>query len=164
MIPGVVWGAAEAERELSLPCDELQPLGQQADRAISIDAPLGVVFGWLCQLRVAPYSYDLIDNLGRRSPTRRDPELTELEAGQRFMFAFRLHSFVPDGHLTMTSGNLAVTYAIRSEEAGTRLHVRLRWRVPRIAFHALSFGDLLMMRKQLRTLKELAEAEARSAR
>ncbi|WP_194818257.1 hypothetical protein [Nocardia sp. XZ_19_385] len=161
MIPGVVWGATEAEQELPLPCDEVQPLGRQADRAISIAAPPGLVYAWLCQLRASPYSYDLLDNFGRRSPARRDPDLTELEAGQRFMSAFRLHSFILARHLTLVSGNLCVTYAVRPEGAGTRLLVRLRWRIPRIAFYALAFGDLIMMRKQLLNLKSLAEAEAR---
>ncbi|MEV6278791.1 hypothetical protein [Nocardia sp. NPDC051832] len=162
MMPGVVWGATEAEQELPLPCDEVQPRGHQADRAISIAAPPGLVYSWLCQLRVAPYSYDLLDNFGRKSPARRDPALTELEAGQSFMTAFRLHSFVLSRHLTLVSGNLCVTYAVCPEGAGTRLLVRLRWRIPRIAFYALTFGDVIMMRKQLLNLKSLAEAEAAS--
>ncbi|GAB2680685.1 hypothetical protein [Nocardia goodfellowii] len=163
MTPGVVWGATEAEQELPLPCDEVQPRGHQADRAISIAAPTVLVYSWLCQLRVAPYSYDLLDNFGRRSPSRRDPTLTELEAGQRFMSAFRLHSFALGRHITVVSGNLCVTYAVRPAAGHTRLHVRLRWRIPRIAFYALAFGDVIMMRKQLLRMRELAEAEALAA-
>ncbi|MEV0293677.1 hypothetical protein [Nocardia sp. NPDC050710] len=160
MIPGLVWGATEAECEDPLPCDALEPGGVQADRAISIAAPPTVVYAWLCQLRIAPYSYDLLDNLGRRSPHRRDPSLTELEVGQRFMFAFALVSFVLGRHLTMVSGKVCVTYAVRPEGAGTRLVVRARFGMPRIIGRALAFGDVLMMRKQLLTLKELAEREA----
>ncbi|MFX0577621.1 hypothetical protein [Nocardia nepalensis] len=162
MIPGLVWGATEAEREHPLPCDDVQPGGVQADRAISIDAPPSVVYGWLCQLRVAPYSYDLLDNFGRRSPRQRDPALTELEVGQRFMSAFTLVSFVLCRHITLVSGKVCVTYAVRPEGTGTRLTVRMHCGAPWIIARALALGDVLMMRKQLLTLKELAEAEARA--
>ena len=63
------WGATDAEVATAQPCDVLAgPDARAADRAISIDAPVDVVFRWCCQLRAAPYSYDWIDNLGRRSP------------------------------------------------------------------------------------------------
>ncbi|MFZ1178196.1 MAG: hypothetical protein WAO15_18365 [Mycobacterium sp.] len=48
------------------------------------------MFSWLCQLRVAPNSYDALDNLGRRSPRERNPELVHLQLGQRFMTVFAL--------------------------------------------------------------------------
>lgn len=163
MIPGLVWGATEAECELPLPCGEVQPGGLQADRAISIDAPPSVVYGWLCQLRVAPYSYDLLDNFGRRSPRHRDPVLTELEVGQRFMSAFTLVSFVLCRHITLVSGKICITYAVRPEAGGTRLTVRMRCGAPWLIARVLALGDVLMMRKQLLTLKELAEAEAHAA-
>ncbi|WP_330254522.1 hypothetical protein OG874_08250 [Nocardia sp. NBC_00565] len=164
MIPGSVWGATEAELEQPLPCDDVQPGGLPADRAISIDAPPNVVYGWLCQLRVGPYSYDLLDNFGKRSPRHRDPALTELEVGQRFMSAFTLVSFVLCRHLTMVSGKICVTYAVRPEGAGTRLTVRIRFAGSRILARALALGDVVMMRKQLLTLKELAEAERTAVR
>ncbi|WP_280474586.1 hypothetical protein [Nocardia asiatica] len=162
MIPGTVWGATEAERETPLPCDERQPGGLQADRAIGIDAPPMLVYAWLCQLRVAPYSYDLLDNFGKRSPRVRDPRLTELEVGQRFMSQFELVSFVPGRHITLVAGKVCVTYAVRPDGAGTRLVVRIRCAAPKLVAVALAIGDLLMMRKQLLTLKDLAEAEHRT--
>jgi hypothetical protein len=73
------------------------------------------VYAWLCQLRVAPYSYDLLDNFGRRSPRARDPELRRLAVGQRFMTIFRLMSYVDDEQLTLRSTSVAVTYAVRAE-------------------------------------------------
>ncbi|SEL72926.1 hypothetical protein [Rhodococcus maanshanensis] len=162
MIPGLVWGATEAERVQPLPCDDLGFGGVQADRAISIDASPRVVYAWLCQLRVAPYSYDLLDRFGRRSPRRRDPGLTELEVGQRFMSLFDLVSFVPGGQITLVTGRICVTYAVRPEGGGTRLVVRMHCGAPWIVARALALGDLVMMRKQLLTLKTLAEAEQRT--
>lgn len=159
------WGATPHERAAALPCDALAPAASvSADRAISIDAPPAIVFAWLCQLRVAPYSYDLLDNIGRRSPRTRDPELTRLAIGQRFMQMFILHSFTEDEQLTMQSGKVVVTYAVRNSAEGTRLHVRVRFEGPRIIGWALALGDVVMMRKQLLTLRELAEKEAASTK
>ncbi len=163
MTPGLNWGARPSERSATLPCDALAPDAEtRADRAISIDAPPPIVFGWLCQLRVAPYSYDILDNLGHRSPRKRDPGLTQLEVGQRFMTIFALQSFVDGEHITLRSKGVTVTYAVRPEGAGSRLCVRVVFTGPSLVRRALALGDLVMMRKQLLTLKRLAEQEATS--
>ena len=163
MTPGLNWGARPSERSATLPCDALAPDAEtRADRAISIDAPPPIVFGWLCQLRVAPYSYDILDNLGHRSPRKRDPGLTQLEVGQRFMTIFALQSFVDGEHITLRSKGVTVTYA---SGRGGRLTAYVRVLFDRtIARRAelLALGDLVMMRKQLLTLKRLAEQEATS--
>lgn len=163
MIPGTTWGATASERTATLPCDALSPLSVQADRAISIDAPPQTVFAWLCQLRIAPYSYDILDNFGRRSPRRRDSELTRLHVGQRFMTLFTLHSFVYDEHITLRAKGVAVTYAVRPDGGGSRLHARVRFAGPRLLARLLALGDLVMMRKQLLTLKSLAEQTQKHA-
>ena len=161
MTPGLTWGVRPWERTVSLPCDALSPsAGVQADRAISIEAPPPIVFSWLCQLRVAPYSYDILDNLGRRSPRERNPELAHLEVGQRFMTVFALQSFVAGEQITLRSKDVAVTYAVRPEGAGSRLHVRVLFGGPWLLARVLALGDLVMMRKQLLTLKSLAERRA----
>jgi hypothetical protein len=134
------------------------------------------VFRWLCQLRVAPYSYDWIDNGGRRSPRELDPELERLERRQRFMQIFELEDFEPGVHVTLATpvgskgarlfGVVRVTYWARAEAADrTRLLVKLRvvpasgpWGRAMRAF--LPWGDLLMMRRQLLNLKALAEETA----
>jgi hypothetical protein len=149
----------------SLPCDALcSRVAVRADRAISIAAPPAIVFAWLCQLRAAPYSYDILDNLGRRSPRSRDPELVHLEAGQRFMTMFALRSFVTDEQITLRSEGVAVTYGVQPEGTGSRLHVRVWFRGARLLARLLALGDLVMMRKQLLTLKSLAEREAAAIR
>ncbi|MFI6870892.1 hypothetical protein [Nocardia sp. NPDC050406] len=169
MTPGQVWGATPAEIAAELPCDALfSGKVTVCDRAITVAAPPDIVFAWLCQLRVAPYSYDLLDNFGRPSPRRRDPALTELVVGQRFMGLFDLVDFAPNDHITLSSPpRIAVTYAVRENaksRAGaagsSRLHVRVLFKGPRLFAIPLVFGDFLMMRKQLLTLAELAEREA----
>lgn len=158
------WGATAEEQAAELPCDALAPADRTvADRAISIAAPPEIVFGWLCQLRVAPYSYDLLDNWGRRSPRRRDTRLRQLTVGQRFMTIFTLHSFIDGEHITLRTRNVTVTYAVRSDGPGSRLHVRVRYGGPRPFGTLLAAGDLVMMRKQLLTLKSLAERDAAPA-
>ncbi|HZV72388.1 MAG TPA: hypothetical protein VFF79_01615 [Conexibacter sp.] len=161
---GARWGATDAEVAAPQPCDVLAGEGAtRADRAISIAAPVGVVYRWLCQLRTAPYSYDLLDNFGRRSPRTLTPGLERLAPGQRVMTLFTLTSFVPDEHLTISSGrHTVVTYAVRPERTEARLAVRVAFALPRCVTRPLLLGDLVMMRKQLLTLKALAERDARS--
>jgi hypothetical protein len=161
---GVNWGATAPERALPLPCDELLPgTRTRCHRAIWVDAPAAVLFRRLCQLRIAPYSYDTLDNFGRRSPRELTPGLARLAVGQRFMRIFTLASFAPDDHLTLRSRRVAVTYAVRPDARGSRLLVRVLFRAPggrlgdSLLGRALAIGDLVMMRKQLLTLKALAE-------
>lgn len=167
------WGSTETERAAAYPCDGVveQPDGELF-RAIDVDAPTSMVFRWLCQLRVAPYSYDWLDNFGRRSPRRLIDGLEQLEVGQRFMTIFRLAAFEPGRSITVESdtaafGHVAVTYAVTAREnAGSRLVVKLAFRAPtglygRLLRRVLPAGDLVMMRKQLLNLKALAEGKMR---
>jgi hypothetical protein len=168
------WGSTPEERELDLPCDSLLPDPDVVvHRAIDIDAPPAVVFRWLCQLKVAPYSYDLIDNFGRRSPRELTPGAEHLERGQRVMTIFRLVDFETDRQITLEgrgwlAGGVAVTYAVTPRGNGSRLLARIlvrRKRRPLASLYAraLPYLDLPMMRKQLLTLKELAERDAETA-
>jgi hypothetical protein len=167
------WGSTAAERAQSFRCDDvLADPEVVAWRAVDVAAPAEITFRWLCQLRVAPYSYDWIDNLGRRSPRELTPGLERLEAGQRFMTMFVLEDFEPDRSLTLRHagrlwGRIAVTYRVTSDgEGGSRLAVKLLARFPRrsplrLPFRALlPAGDLVMMRRQLLNLKALAEGSA----
>jgi hypothetical protein len=173
---GTTWNVTPAERATRLPCDELMPNAVQFDRAISIDAPVPIVFAWLCQLRVAPYSYDLLDNTGRRSPRTRSAELTELAVGQPFVrifgltHVFELAAFETNVHVTLQSrqgsamsrfAEVSNTYAVTAEGDGTRLHVRVLFKGPWLVGQTLVLVNLLMMRKQLLVLEKLAERDAR---
>lgn len=151
---------------MPLRCDAIAPPGATPiHRAVDVEAAPEVVFRWLCQLRAAPYSYDLIDNRGRRSPQSLTPGLERLEAGQRVMRIFSLESFEPGRSMTLQLikangpfGDIAGTYtALPRGEAGSRLLVRLLWAPRRFTTTALAAGDWVMMRRQLLNLKALAE-------
>ena len=89
------------------------------------------------------------------------------------MRIFRLAAFEPGRHLTLVLydavsrrffGEIAVTYRVAPAAGGSRLVVKLCIRRPggtsRLLSPLLHAGDLVMMRKQLLTLKALAERDA----
>jgi hypothetical protein len=166
---GYSWGETEAERAARYPCDDLLPEPhQECWRAIDVDAPASLVFRWLCQMRAAPYSYDWIDNWGRRSPRELTPGLDDLEVGQKVMTLFRIASFERDRHITLYTpksifGELAISYCVTPRDADrSRIAVKLMVRYPgrwRFMRHTPPIGDWIMMRKQLRTLKKYAERD-----
>ncbi|MEC3957790.1 hypothetical protein VMT65_32480 [Nocardia sp. CDC153] len=169
-----VWGSTDAEVRETFPCDTEVGDGTRTDphRAIDIAAPPPVVYRWLCQIRVAPYSYDLLNNLGRRSPRTLTPGLEDLRLGQRFMTLFTLVSFVYDEHVTirvshwiarLLLGDLAISYVIRPIGSdGTRLLVKLTLpRARRLGYvrqYFLGWLDLFMMRRQMVNMRDLSEA------
>lgn len=170
---GATWGSTAVERVAPFPCDAVLPEADEAYfRAVDVDAPPSVVFRWLCQLRTAPYSYDVVDNGGRRSPRTLTPGLDQLAVGQRVMTIFRLVDFETDRHITLVLergraafGRVAVTYLVEARgPQRSRLVVKVLVRHPgsapgRAVRRALfPWLDLVMMRKQLLTLRELAEA------
>jgi hypothetical protein len=170
---GAIWGIEPAEKDLAYPCDEVAgAFDATYYRGVTVEAPPATVFRWLCQLRAAPYSYDWIDNWGRRSPQQLTPGLENLAIGQTVIEIFTLISFERDRHLTLRfkPGTLparifdvAATYLIVPRSDGScRLLCKLRVRHPRaplgwLTKRFLPLGDLLMMRRQLLNLKRLAE-------
>lgn len=175
---GRAWRVSEDERRLPFACDEyLQEADDVYFRGIDIDASPTTVFRWLCQLRVAPYSYDLIDNLGRRSPPHLTPGLDRLERGQRVMTIFELADFETDRHITIRLrragvffGEVAGTYLlVPAGGEACRLLVKLRMRHSRrlpvwqLRQAAMPWLDLIMMRKQLLTIKRYAETTPTTA-
>ena len=168
------WGTTPEERRYSFPCDGL--ISHPDDplfRGVRINAPAAVVFRWLCQMRVAPYSYDLIDNGGRRSPQQLTPGLERLAIGQDVMTIFSLADFEPNRQFTIrikpnsrasrTFGDIACSYLIVPTSPVTcRLLVKLVVKHPtslrgKLLRPLLPWGDLIMMRRQLLNFKKLAE-------
>ena len=95
----LTWGASPGEVSRPLPGDDLVPRPTfNATRAISIAAPPAEIWPWLVQVgltRAGWYSYDLLDNLARRSARRIIPDLQHLAVGD-------IVPMSPDGKQGMT--------------------------------------------------------------
>jgi hypothetical protein len=167
------WGTTAEERALAFPCDGfVERVDAACWRGVTVETDAATVFRWLCQLRVAPYSYDWIDNGGRRSPRTLTPGLERLEVGQRVMRIFDLVAFEPERQLTIRTRRfasrlwpaVAVSYLLRPDARGaTRLVAKLAiqarpGRLGALLTRVLEIGDLVMMRRQLLNLKKLSEA------
>jgi len=156
------WGVTDAEVTRHYPCDDivLSPV-LQAWRGVTVYVAPDVLWPWVTQIRLAPYSYDWLDNLGRQSP-RELRALHEPAAGEPFTTAAtrrlgRILSVSPTEHITGRIVGAVMSYVLVPEGEATRLLLKIvtprgRWIAP-----LLSVGDLVMARRQLLNLKQLAE-------
>jgi len=166
------WCTTQVERELPFPGDYLvQRPHADLFRGITVCAEPSTVFRWICQLQASSYSYT-----GRSAPRALTPGLDELSVGARFMDVFGLVDFVAAQYLTLrlefdtAEGRmysrfveeLVATYLIVPDDDTCRLLLKyvVRYRggplglLARIGF---PWGDVLLARKQLLTLRDLAE-------
>lgn len=161
------WGATDAERLADYPCAALVPEpAHRMIRAVDVAAPAATTFRWLCQLTQAPYSYDLVDNLGRRSPRTLTPGADDLAVGTTFVTIFQVAAVEPGREITGVGrpgpthrfGPMACTYRVVPDgERSSRLIGRLDLTAKGGLLGApVAWGDLVMMRRQLRTLAALA--------
>ena len=169
------WGATDAEVKRSMPGDEI--VGKpsfNATRAVTIHAPAQNIYPWIVQMGVSRagwYSYDLLDNLGRRSAESILPEHQNIQVGD-------LIPISPDGKQGMrvkyfrknkwmlwwdNKGDSSWVWEIHPEGEGnarliTRVRVKYRWFSPVILFNLLiEFFDILMMHKSMLGIKRRAE-------
>lgn len=81
------WGATDEELRRPFPGADIVPGGTRgATMAVTIDAPPERVWPWLAQMghdRGGWYSWDRLDNFGRRSATRIHPEWQDIRLGDR---------------------------------------------------------------------------------
>ncbi|MFD9740016.1 polyketide cyclase [Umezawaea sp. NPDC059074] len=158
------WGVNDSEVRRHYPCDDLVTSPTlQAWRGVGVEAPADAVWPWVAQVRLAPYSYDWIDNLGRRSP-RSLAGLPEPRVGEPFTASGgrplgRIVSVEPGEHLTATIMGAFMSYVLVPHGDTTRLLLKVVARPGRWTAPALSVGDLVMARRQLLNWKRLAERE-----
>ena len=124
--------------------------------------------------RVHFSSYDLVDNLGRRSPRTLTPGAEELTVGQRFLIGPLVEletghavTAATSGPAARLCGPVALSYQV---VPGVRARSRIlaclatgpaRGPGDRVLHELLAAGDLVMMRRQLLTLRDLAERDER---
>ncbi len=158
------WGVSDEETRLHYACDDfVENPSLEAWRGVTIHAEPETVWARVRQIRLAPYSYDLVDNLGRRSP-RELIEVPDPVVGDPFTRAFgrdqgRVVAVEPGEQLTARIMGAHMSYVVVPAGAQTRLLLKVvadmrHWLAP-----AASLGDLVMARKQLLNLKALAESD-----
>lgn len=156
------WGVTDEEIARHYPCDDIVPDPVlQVWRGITVNAAPEQVWPWIGQIRLAPYSYDCVDNLGRRSPQHLT-DLAEPVPGEHFTTAAtrrvgRILAVQAGEHLTGRIMGAVMSYVLVPADGSTRLLLKIvlprrRWLAP-----FLSLGDLVMARRQLLNLKRLAE-------
>lgn len=169
------WQVTPQEAAAEHPADRhVPPGGEHLVRAIDVDAAPETVYRWLCQLRVAPYSYDLVDHLGRRSPRELTPGAEDLRLGQKVQIGplvelepGRMIAFEAAAWAARVFGPVAMSYevvpglATRSRILACVALGAPRGRLDAVWHRVLGAGDLVMMRRQLLNLKALAEAAER---
>ena len=164
------WGARPDEIDGPFVGDELVPDATLlATRSISLDAAPSEVYPWLAQMgfgKAGWYSYDWLDNLGRRSATEIRPEW-QVDEGDE----------IPGGPIDFTAPvarpgeafvlamlrrriGFTLAYDLRPEGTGTRLVTRLRVRLRfpggrLIERLVLGPGDGVMVRRQLLGIRAL---------
>ncbi|MCV2393653.1 hypothetical protein OEB99_04970 [Actinotalea sp. M2MS4P-6] len=171
------WGARPDEVTGAMPGDDLLARAEfVATRAISIAAPPDEVWPWLVQVgfrRAGFYSYDLLDNLGRRSAREILPEFQELGVGDLAApmasppderTAFTVQRIEPPHVLVWAKPDSTWSWMLTEELPGrTRLLTRLKARydlgpfLP-VTLLLMEVADFPMMRRMLLGIRERAEA------
>ena len=161
------WGVTDGEVSRHYACDDLvQRPTLEAWRGVTVRAEAAQVWARVRQVRLAPYSYDLVDNLGRRSP-RELRDLPEPVVGDPFTRALgrdqgSVVAVEPGRQLTARIMGAHMSYAVDAVPgtATARLVLKVAATTSTWLAPALSLGDLVMARRQLLNLKALAEDDA----
>jgi hypothetical protein len=171
------WGAHGDEAAAPLPGDDIVPDAYlQTTRAVTVHAPPSAVWPWLVQMgpkpRAGAYTYDWIERLlGVDIENRKVilPEYQQLQPGE-FMGlnekggGLRVEALEPERYLALRwlPQGSSWTFVLKPIEGGTRLISRNR--LPRAGLFSRLFmvafmepGSLVMERKMLLTVKQLAE-------
>lgn len=167
------WGATTEEIRDSIVGDNLcRDATLIATRSITISAPPKDVFPWIRQMgfgRAGWYSYDWIDNLGRKSADTVLEEWQSVESGDKIPagpISFTAAIVEAPRHFVLEIKSLGrkspklhftLAYELRDDPRGTRLVTRMRSRI-KLPFGSLierfilGPGDGIMLRRQLLTI------------
>lgn len=170
------WGATPEEVGRGMPGDEVVPAPTfNATRAVTVEATPEAIWPWIVQIgfgRAGWYTYDLLDNMGRRSAEELIPELQHIEVGDLVPMGpgedagMRVKEIETGRWIVWWDKNHLTTWTWLLDPmptGGTRLVTRVRsrssWRHPTTAVWLLLFevADFPLMRKCLLGIKRRAE-------
>ena len=143
-------------------------------RCIVIQAAASDIFVWLNQLRIAPYSYDFIDNRFRKSPDYIVKNLPPLKSGTHYLLAFHILEFEENSFIAsrfcepvnppvnLYMRDMYIEYRITEQETGAKLWCKIKGHFntdisSRGFFFIFSFVNKIMMQRQLKNIKKLSE-------
>jgi hypothetical protein len=170
------WGATDAEVTRTMPGDDIvNGPSFNATRAVTIQAQAAQIYPWIVQMgvtRAGWYSYDLLDNLARRSAEHILPEYQTIQIGDLVPLSpdgtqgMRVKEFRENQSMVWwdAKGDSSWAWGIYPEgEVASRLvtRVRVQYRLlsPAIFFNVLiEFFDIVMMHKCMLGIKRRAEA------
>jgi hypothetical protein len=162
------WGVTDEEVSRPYPCDAwVTERAVSAWRGVTVATSATELWPWVAQLQVAPYSYDWLDNLGRRSPRellgRPDPEVGDAFTAVGGKSCGRVLAVDPPHALTGRIAGVVISYVLVESRrpVSTRLLMKVVAEVSRPVGTLLCLGDLVMARRQLLNWKALAERAAR---
>ncbi len=146
-------------------------------RFTDINAAAQIIFIWLNQLRIAPYSYDFIDNRCHKSPDYIIENMPALKVNNHFLLAFHVYAFVANSFLVgrfcepinapynISMKSLYIEYRLVENGGKTQLWCKLIGNIKKDLFSKVFFTifavvNRIMMSRQLKTIKKLSERSA----
>lgn len=143
-------------------------------RCIETGANASDIFVWLKQLRIAPYSYDFIDNRCKKSPDYIIGNLPPLKINIHFLLAFHIFAFVENSYIVgrfcepinppvnKYMKDLFIEYRIVTEGPQTKLWCKIKGYFntdisSKGFFFIFSVVNKIMMTRQLKNIKRFSE-------
>lgn len=173
------WGIKRGDKASKFGCDNLvSGINSQWFRAVDVNAPAELVYKWVCHMKVAPYSYDKIDNGGKVSPQDLIPGIENLKKNEKMMTIFNIESFTPQRQINLTMDippkewakwyvPSAISYRIdKLSKSKSRIVVKYVAAWPHtirgwFERYFIALADFIMMRRQLLNFRKLAERDYR---
>lgn len=143
-------------------------------RSVEIQAHAHDIFLWLKQLRVAPYSYDFIDNRRMKSPDFIIENLPPMKVNTHFLLACHVTEFEENSFIVcrfcepinlpfnLCLRGLYIEYRISGQGSKAYLWCKVKGYIrpdifSRGFFHGFSVVNKIMMTRQLKNIKKLSE-------
>jgi len=143
-------------------------------RCVEINAGPSDIFIWLKQLRIAPYSYDFVDNRCKKSPDFIIENLPPLKVYTHFLLVFHILEFEENSFISarfcepintpvnLYMRDMFIEYRIVEETTNTKLWCKVKGHFntdisSRGFFFIFSVINKIMMARQLKNIKKLSE-------